>query len=115
MALPFSDVSGNTGGLQQVRFMMGVDANQWPTIRVVNSFNNWLDTLTGYAIAADRRFQWDNTQHSALPEGTVPSTTSSDYSFLTDQQGNNIIALTGVSRLDSNSNTYVPLKEVDRN
>lgn len=95
--------------------MMRVDAAQWPTANIVASVNNWLDFVTGYAIGADRRFQWDDTNHTALPEGTTASTTSSDYSFLTDEQGNNIVSLVGVSRLDSSSGLYIPLEEVDRN
>lgn len=115
IALPFSDTVNNTGILQQTRFLAKLDSTQWPTIRVVNSCNNWKNFLAGYAIAADRRFQWDNTEHSDAPEGTLPSTTASDYSFGTDQQGNQIITLTGISRLDSATGYYIPLDEVDRN
>ena len=71
MSIQFSDTSGNTGILQQVRKMMRVDANQWPTVNVVNSCNNWLDTVAGYAIGTDNRFQWDDTNHSKLPIGTT--------------------------------------------
>lgn len=115
MAIQFSDTVNNTGFLQQVRFLARVDANQWPTVRVVNSLNHWKDFLDGYAIGADRRFQWDNTNHTKLPEATAPSTTSSDYAFTTDEQGNSIITLTGVSRLDSTTGYYIPLEQVDRN
>jgi len=94
---------------------MRVDATQWPTAKIVNSSNNWLDKIAGYAIGADRRFQWDDTNHTALPEGTTDMTINvSDYAFLTDQQGNSIVTLTGVSRLISGSN-YEPLELVDRN
>jgi len=102
--------------VQQVRSFMRVDANQWPTAKIVNSVNNWLDTLTGYAILADRRFQWDNTEHTKLPEGTCELTEDvSDYSWLTDEQGNDILTLTGVSLLNSTSGYYEPLTPVDRN
>lgn len=81
---------------------MRVDATQWPTSRIVNSCNNWLDTVTGYAIGADRRFQWDDTNHTALPIGTTNLVANqSDYSFLTDQQGNSILNLTGIEILDA--------------
>ena len=66
-----SDTSGNTGILQQVRSLMRVDASQWPTYKVVNSVNNYLDTVAGFAIGADRRFQWDDTNHTKLPIGTT--------------------------------------------
>lgn len=115
MTIVFSDTSTNTGIVQQARKMMRVDSSQWPTANIVASVNNWHDFITGYAIGEDKRFQWDDTNHTALPEGTIPSTTSSDYSFLTDQQGNAIITLIGVSRLDSASGKYIPLTEVDRN
>lgn len=94
--------------------MMGVDSSQWPTSRIVNSCNNYLDTVTGYAIGADRRFQWDDTNHTKLPEGTIAlMINQSDYSFLTDEQGNTIITLTGVSILVGTR--YIPLNLVDRN
>jgi hypothetical protein len=116
MAISFSDTVNNTGILQQVRSFARVDANQWPTAKVVNSVNHWKDFLDGYAIGADRRFQWDNTNHTKLPEGTTASVSGqSDYAFTTDEQGNSIITLVGVSRLDSTTGGYVPLKQVDRN
>lgn len=83
--------------------MARVDANQWPTYKVVNSCNNWLDRITGYAIGADRRFQWDDTNHSKLPIGTTNLVANqSDYSFLTDEQGNRILNLTRIEVQDSN-------------
>ena len=114
MSIQFSDTSTNTGILQQTRVIAGVDATQWPTARVVNSANNWMDFVAGFAIGADKRFQWDDTNHTKLPEGTTSSTISqSDYSFLTDEQGNNIVTLTGISILIGSY--YQPLKLVDRN
>jgi hypothetical protein len=95
---------------------MRVDSTQWPTYKIVNSCNNWLDTVAGYAIGADRRFQWDDTNHTKLPEGTTTLTSGqSDYSFLTDEQGNPILTLLGIARLDSASSTYIPLELADRN
>lgn len=95
---------------------MRVDATQWPTAKIVASANNWHDTVTGFAIGADKQFQWDDTNHLKLPEGTTTLTQDqSDYSFLTDEQGNSIVTLIGVSRLDSTTNKYTPLIEVDRN
>ena len=103
MSISFSDTVNLTGGLQQVRNMLRVDATQYPTVRVVNSYNNWLDTVTGYAIGADRRFQWDDTNHTKLPIGTTNLVANqSDYSFLTDEQGNAILNLTRIDILDSN-------------
>lgn len=101
----FSDTSGGTGIVQQVRNLMRVDAVQYPTIRIVNSCNNWLDTVTGYAIGADRRFQFDDTNHSKLPIGTTDLVQNqSDYSFLTDEQGNSIINLSRIDILDPDDN-----------
>lgn len=109
----FSDTTNNLGILQQVRTMERVDATQWPTYQVVNSCNNWLDFVTGYAIGNDRRFQWDDTNHEALPEGTTALTSAqSDYSFLTDQYGNRILTLLGVSLLTNGY--YVPLELANR-
>jgi hypothetical protein len=93
----FSDTVTNLGIVQQVRSFMRVDATQWPTSKIVNSVNNYLDTVAGYAIGADRRFEWDDTNHTRLPEGTTDLVANqSDYSFLTDQQGNRILTVTRI-------------------
>lgn len=115
MALQFSETTNNTGIVQQVRHLLRVDSTQWPTSRIVNSCNNWLDTVAGYAIGADKRFQWDDTNHTKLPEGTTALTSGqADYSFLTDEQGNNIVTLIGVSIYDSVQQKYRELQEADR-
>lgn len=114
MATAFSEATNNTGIVQQVRGFMRVDSTQWATSKIVNSCNNWLDKLTGYAIGADKRFQWDNTNQTKLPEGTTTLTQDqTDYSFLTDEQGNQIVTLTGISIL--RNGVYVPLTQIDRN
>lgn len=111
----FSDSSLNQGIVEQARSLMRVDSTQWPVAKIVASVNNYHDLVTGYAIGADRTFQFDDTNHSKLPEGTAQLTINvSDYSFLTDEQGNSIVSLLGVSRLDSTTNKYVALDEVDR-
>lgn len=109
MATQFSESTNNTGIVEQVRHMMRVDSAQWPTSRIVNSCNNYLDVVTGYAIGADDRFDWDDTNHSKLPIGTTDLIANQqDYSFLTDEQGNSIITLTRIDILRP-SGIYEPL------
>lgn len=110
----FSDTSNNLGIVQQVRDLMRVDATQWATSKIVNSVNNWLDMVTGYAIGADRRFQWDDTNHTKLPIGTTNLIANQeDYSFLTDEQGNTILNLTRIDILDS-SGLWRKLRPIDQ-
>ena len=110
----FSNTSDNNGILQQTRNLARVDSSQWPTQRVVNSCNNWLDFLAGYAIGSDTRFRWDDTNHTDLPEGTRELTINvSDYSFLTDEDSNRILTLLGISILQNGK--YEVLTPVDRN
>ena len=110
----FSDTVNNLGILQQARSMMRVDATQWPTYKVVNSCNNWLDYVIGYGLSQDKFLQLDDTNHTKLNEGTSPLTINvTDYSFLSDEQGNPIITLLGVSILSGGK--YIPLTPVDRN
>ncbi len=111
--MDFSNTVDNTGILQQVRKLMRVDSSQWPTVNVVNSVNNWNNFLAGYAIGADKRFQWDDTNHTKLPIGTTNLVANqADYSFLTDEQGNRILTLTRLEMLDSNGQ-YILLHEID--
>jgi hypothetical protein len=110
----FSDSSLGQGIVQQVRSMMRVDANQWPTAKIVASVNNYLDTVTGYAIGADRRFQWDDTNHTKEPIGTTNLVANqSDYSFLTDEQGNSILSINRVEVQDEGG-TYRQLLPIDQ-
>jgi len=114
MSIAFSDTTNNTGIVQQVRKFMRVDANQWPTANIVNSVNNYLDTVAGYAIGADRKFQWDDTNHTKLPIGTTNLVANqAEYSFLNDEQGNTILTLTRIDILDSNGK-YRQLDVVDQ-
>jgi len=93
--------------------MMRVDATQWPTYKIVNSCNNWLDTVTGFAIGADRKWEWDDTNHTKLPIGTTNLVANqADYSFLTDEQGNKILNLTRIDILDP-SGEYRQLEPLD--
>lgn len=114
MSIVFSDTTNNLGIVQQVRSFMRVDSSMWPTDRIVNSVNNYLDKVTGYAIGADRRFQWDDTNHEKLPVGATNLVANqSDYSFLTDEQGNAILNLTRMDILDSGGN-YRQLQPIDQ-
>ena len=110
----FSNSILGQGIVEQTRAMMRVDATQYPVARIVASCNNWLDTITGYAIGADRRFQWDNTNQTALPIGTTNLVANqAEYSFLTDEQGNSIINLTRIDILDP-SGSYRQLIPIDQ-
>jgi hypothetical protein len=110
----FSSSATGTGIVEQVRQIMRVDSTQWATSNIVASVNNYLDTVTGYAIGADRRFQFDDQNHTKLPIGTTNLVANqADYSFLTDEQGNAILNLTRIDILDS-SGTYRQLIPVDQ-
>lgn len=111
MAIQFSDTAGNTGIAEQALVLAGVDSTQWPLVRISNSCNNWLDKITGYAVGADKRFRWDDTNQSRLPEGTLTQTINvSDYSFLTDQDGNAILTLLRIDATDQNNITRKLIK-----
>lgn len=115
MSIQFSDTVNNTGIVQQARYKARVDSTAWDTYKIANSCNDWLDFVTGYAIGADRRFQWDDTNHTKLPEGRANLTANqSDYSFLTDEQGNSIITLTRIDMLANDGTTWVKLHEIDQ-
>ncbi len=110
--MQFSNID-NTGIVEQTRAFMRVDATQWPTVKIANSCNNWHDYLISYGIANDKFLQLDDTNHTFLNEAYSDLTINvTDYSFLVDQQGNQITTLLGVSRLDNSK--YIPLTPVDR-
>lgn len=109
----FSDSTNKNGIVERTRSMTKLDSTQLPAWKIANSSNDWLDFVAGYMIGADRRFQWDDTNHTKLPEGTTTLTSAqSDYSFLTDEQGNKILTLLGISIL--RNGYYQPLTLVNR-
>jgi len=110
----FSNSSTNQGIVEQTRSFMRVDATQWPTPKIAASSNNWLDFVAGYMIGRDRRFQWHDTNHTKLPQGTSDLTINvTDYSFLTDDEGNTIVTLLGISLIDA-AGAETPLTLADR-
>lgn len=112
--MQFSDTVNKTGIVQQVRAFMRVDSLQWSDVNITNSVNNWIDTVTGYAIGADRRFQWDDSNHTKLPIGTTNLVANqTDYSFLTDEQGNSILNIIRIDILDA-SGIYRQLETIDQ-
>lgn len=112
--IQFSSPTDQQGIVEQTRNMERVDSNQWPTSRIVASVNNYLDMITGFAIGADKTFQWDDTNHSDLPIGTTDLVANqSNYSFLTDQQGNSIVTLTRIDILDPNG-VWRQLRAIDQ-
>lgn len=115
MSIPFSNTTDNNGIAEQARYKARVDSTQWANYKIANSANDWHDFITGYAIGNDKRFQWDDTNHTKLPEGTTNLVANqSDYSFLTDEQGNSIITLTRIDMLANDGVTWVKLKEIDQ-
>jgi hypothetical protein len=99
--------------LANVRSYLGVDANKWSTAKITVSVNKALDKIAGYAIGADKTFRWDDSNHTKMPIGTTNLVASqSTYSFLTDEQGNRILTLTGISRINSDGKE-VPLTPID--
>lgn len=114
MALAFSSPTDNQGIVEQSRTFTRVDSVQWSIAKIVASVNNYLDLVTGYAIGADRRFQWDNTNQTKLPIGTTDlNINQNTYSFLTDEQGNQIVTLTRVDIKDPNG-VWRQLKLIDQ-
>jgi len=100
--MQFHSSSDGQGIVEQTLSLMRVDSVQWPISKIVASCNNYLDTVTGYAIGADRRWIFDNSNHTKEPIGTTDLIDNkSDYSFLTDEQGNPIINLSRVDIKDA--------------
>jgi hypothetical protein len=111
----FSNSSGNTGIVERVRSIVKLDSIQLPTWKIVNSCNDYLDVVAGYFIATDKRFQWDDTNHSKLPIGTTNLVANqSDYSFLTDEQSNKILTLTRIDLLRTTGGVYEQLSLIDQ-
>jgi len=114
MGLQFSDTTFNLGILERARKEARVDSTQWATSNVVASCNDWLNHIFTRGKILDRKFQLDDTNHTKLPIGTTNLVANqSDYSFLTDEQGNRITNLTRIDILDA-SGLYRQLIPIDQ-
>ena len=112
--MQFSNPTTNLGIVEQTRSFMRVDSTQWATSKIVASCNNWFDKIVGYALNTDKKFQWDDTNHTALPIGTTDVVANqTEYSFLLDQQNNKIITLLRIEVKDSAGN-WTKLKSIDQ-
>jgi len=113
--MQFSNTSDNSGIAQQARTIARVDSTQWSNEKIANSVNNYLDMVNGYLIATDTKFNFDDSNHTKLPIGTTNLVANqSDYSFLTDEQGNKILTLTRIDLLGSDG-LYHKLDLIDQN
>lgn len=112
--MEFSNNTTKLGIVERTRTMARVDSNQWATSSITSSCNDWLNKIFTKGKNLDVRFQLDDTNHTALPEGTESLVANqSDYSFLTDQQGNRITNLTRIDLLNSNG-LYSQLEPIDQ-
>lgn len=109
----FSDNINNSGIVERTRKTTRTSIDQWSNQDIANSCNDYLDFVTGYAIATDKRFRWDDTNHSKMPIGKLDlNSGQSEYSFLLDGQGNKILNLIGVE-VKKEDDTWKRLDEVD--
>jgi len=102
MGIVFSDTINRLGILERARDAARVDSTQWATAKVVASCNDWINHIFTRGKILDRKFQLDDTNHTKLPRGTTNLIANqSEYSFLTDEQGNRITNLTRIDILDA--------------
>jgi len=109
----FSNNGTGEGIVEQTRDIARVDSTQWSTQKIVNSCNNWLDRIFTFGKSTDVNFQLDDSNHTKLPIGTTNLVANqSDYSFLTDEQGNRITNITRIDLVDAQGNHH-NLKKID--
>jgi hypothetical protein len=107
MALILSNVATGNGIIEQVRDLTRTDATRWPSQKIINSSNNYKYLLTGEALFKDDRFQWDDSNQGDLPIGITDLVAGqSDYSYTTDQTGNQIITLLRAEVKDASGNWH---------
>lgn len=111
----FSNATDNSGIVEQARVKAQVDSTQWSTKNIANSCNHWLNKIFTSGKSKDVNFQLDDSNHAKLPIGTTDLVANqSDYSFLTDEDGNRITNLTSVSLIEITTNKETLLTPIDR-
>lgn len=69
-----------------------------------------LDFFIGHILQADGAWEWDDTNHTDLPIGTIDLTNSTEkYTFATD-----FLQILGMEILDSDGSTYRKIYQLDR-
>ena len=72
--------------LADVRFLTGTDANAYPTSDITRNANRAMAEATALIVAADGRWQWDDTNNADDPVATTTLVSGQQsYTFATEQ------------------------------
>ena len=69
----FSDPTTKQGIIQDIDFLVDTDNNTYSLENKTRNINRALDWVTGLIIGSDGDWQWDDTNYTNLPIGTVKS------------------------------------------
>lgn len=101
-------LTGATGLVEDTHFICQTDATAYPLADMVRNMNRHLYKAVIDIIKTEGRMQWDDSNHTTLPEYTFTLvTTQQDYSLPT-----NLLKLWAVEIQDADSN-WIRLKEID--
>lgn len=67
----FSDVTNNSGLVQDADFMLGTDATRYPLKDKARNANNWLDKAVTLIFEADGRWQFDDSNYTDFNVATT--------------------------------------------
>ena len=78
----FSDSSTKQGLVEEIDFLLGTDATDYPTAQKTRNINRWFDRVISLILQADAKWEWDDTNYTDLPIATASLVANQqDYSI----------------------------------
>jgi len=92
-----------------IDFLCDSDDTKYSVAHKVLNINQYYEELVGKIISADNKWQWDDTNHTDLPVGTITLIEGQqDYTFSSD-----FLSIDSVEVLNLNGDQYEKIKQVD--
>jgi len=69
--LVFSDSSNKLGIIEDIDFLVNTNSTSYPTAQKTRNINEWYNRIVGWILEAQDDWQWDDTNQTDLPIGTI--------------------------------------------
>ena len=67
----FSDSTNKLGIVEDIDFLVNTNSTSYPTAQKTRNINEWYNRVIGWILEAQDDWQWDDTNQTDLPIGTI--------------------------------------------
>lgn len=118
MSLVFSDTTNEQGIVQDARYRVNANSTTYPIKDLTRNANRWYSRAVSIFLESDGRWQWDDTNWTDFPIGTVDLVSGkADYTAFLEppEDGEDYLRIYRVRAKDENGNYYdlMPVDQAD--